>query len=285
MLPYTWRRLLTMVRILLGLSGLTLQLISSSFGITDTVILFAAYTAYACVALFWRGLEDSGYPTLALLLDLVFFVLSTTSSVTYSYWVSAVFFAFVLLAAVILHDWWKPPLLGAASVAFLYAAQTQQMGALMPALIASTLVASVLAIEREYLDERLSTASRQTVLYRYDAERAREAERQRIAADFHDGPLQSFISFHMRLELIRKLLLRDKNAATEELTQLQEICKTQVNDLRAFVRSMRPIDVGGSLNATLRRVVEQFQKDSGIAATFRSTEFLEPAEPEISLEL
>src|SRR5258708_18074750 len=102
MLPYTWRRLLTMVRILLGLSGLTLQLISNSFAINDTVILFGAYTAYACVALFWRGLEDSGYPTLALLLDLAFFVLSTTRHVAYSYWISAGFFALLLLAAVIL---------------------------------------------------------------------------------------------------------------------------------------------------------------------------------------
>jgi signal transduction histidine kinase len=66
---------------------------------------------------------------------------------------------------------------------------------------------------------------------------------------------------------------------------LQELCKSQVNELRAFVRSMRPVDVEGSLNATLRRVVEQFQKDSGISATFVSTEFLEPSEPEISLEL
>jgi signal transduction histidine kinase len=285
MLPYTWRRVLTMVRILLGLSGLTLQLISSSFAPTDTVILFAAYTAYACVALFWRGLEDSGYPTLALLLDLVFFVLSTTSNVAYSYWVSAVFFAFVLLAGVMLHDWWKPPLLGAASVAFLYAAQTQQMGALMPALIASTIVASVLAIERQYLEERLSNASRQTVLYRYDAEKARESERQRIAADFHDGPLQSFISFQMRLEIIKKLLVRDQTAAAEELVQLQDLCKSQVNELRTFVRSMRPVDVDGSLSATLRRVVQQFQKDTGVPCTFVSSDFVEPAEPEVSLEL
>ncbi|MDP8981552.1 MAG: sensor histidine kinase [Acidobacteriota bacterium] len=285
MLPYTWRRVLTMVRILLGLSGLTLQLISSSFAPTDTVILFAAYTAYACVALFWRGLEDSGYPTLALLLDLVFFVLSTTSNVAYSYWVSAVFFAFVLLAGVMLHDWWKPPLLGAASVAFLYAAQTQQMGALMPALIASTIVASVLAIERQYLEERLSSASRQTVLYRYDAEKARESERQRIAADFHDGPLQSFISFQMRLEIIKKLLVRDQTAAAEELVQLQDLCKSQVNELRTFVRSMRPVDVDGSLSATLRRVVQQFQKDTGVPCTFVSSDFVEPAEPEVSLEL
>jgi len=45
------------------------------------------------------------------------------------------------------------------------------------------------------------------------------------------------------------------------------------------------VDIEGSLNATLRRVVEQFQKDSGIPATFVSGDFAEPAEPEVSLEL
>jgi signal transduction histidine kinase len=89
----------------------------------------------------------------------------------------------------------------------------------------------------------------------------------------------------MRLEIIRKLLLRDVGSATEELHQLQELCKNQVNELRSFVRSMRPVDVEGSLNATLRRVVEQFQKDSGIPSSFVSAEFLEPSEPEVSLEL
>ena len=58
--------------------------------------------------------------------------------------------------------------------------------------------------------------------------------------------------------------MRDQVAGTEELHQLQELCETQVNELRSFVRSMRPVDVEGSLNATLRRVVEQFQKESGI---------------------
>ena len=50
---------------------------------------------------------------------------------------------------------------------------------------------------------------RNNVIIRSQAEGAREAERQRIAADFHDGPLQSFISFQMRLEVIKKLLARD----------------------------------------------------------------------------
>jgi signal transduction histidine kinase len=285
MLPTSWRRLLSLIRILLGMSCLAIQLVASSFAVTDTVILFAGYTIYACVALFWRSLEDSGYPSLALVLDFVFFFLSTTSSASYSYWVSSVFYAYLLIVAVMLHPWWKAVSLVAASLLLVYAASPMHAAFLRPGLIAAGILGCVLAIQREYLEERLSNASRQTVLYRYDAEKARESERQRIAADFHDGPLQSFISFQMRLEIIRKLLLRDQIAATEELVQLQELCKSQVNELRSFVRSMRPVDVEGSLNATLRRVVEQFQKDSGIPASFVSAEFLEPAEPEVSLEL
>jgi signal transduction histidine kinase len=267
------------------MSCLTIQLVSSSFTPTDMVVLFAGYTVYALVALFWKSLEESGYPSLALLLDFVFFFLSTTSSASYSYWVSSVFYAYILIVAVMLHNWWKAVSVVVASMLLLYAANPLHAAFLRPGLIAAGILGCVLAIQREYLEERLSNASRQTVLYRYDAEKARESERQRIAADFHDGPLQSFISFQMRLEIIRKLLIRDQTAATEELVQLQELCKSQVNELRSFVRSMRPVDVEGSLNATLRRVVEQFQKDSGIPATFVSAEFLEPAEPEVSLEL
>jgi signal transduction histidine kinase len=286
MLPTSWRRLLSLIRILLGMSCLATQLISSSFVWTNSVILFAVYTAYACVGLFWRSLEDWGYPTAALIVDFSFFFLAATSGAAYGYWVSSAFYAYVLLAAVTLHKWWKTLIVATAAILLLYALPALRGAEMLrPALIAAGILGSVLAIQREYLEERLSNASRQTVLYRYDAERAREAERQRIAADFHDGPLQSFISFQMRLEIIRKLLLRDQAAGTEELEQLQELCKMQVNELRTFVRSMRPVDVEGSLTATLRRVVEQFQKDSGIPTTFVSAEFLEPAEPEVSLEL
>src|ERR1700756_596916 len=96
---------------------------------------------------------------------------------------------------------------------------------LRPGLIAAGILGCVLAIQREYLEERLSNASRQTVLYRYDGEKARESERQRSAADFHDGPLQSFISFQMRLEIIRKLLSRDIHSAGDELRPLQALCR------------------------------------------------------------
>src|SRR5579863_8285937 len=285
MLPHSWRRLLSLIRVLLALSCLTTQLIASSSVPTDKVVLFAAYAVYACVAMFWRSLEESGYPTLSLILDFVFFFLSVMSSASYSYWVSSVFYAYVLLVAIMLHNWWKALIIGVGAVVLVYVVNPLHASVLRPGLISAGILACVVAIQREYLEDRLANASRQTVLYRYDAEKARESERQRIAADFHDGPLQSFISFQMRLEIVRKLLMRDQTAAVEELVQLQELCKGQVNELRSFVRSMRPVDVEGSLNATLRRVVEQFSKDSGIPATFVSAVFMEPAEPEISLEL
>jgi len=57
------------------------------------------------------------------------------------------------------------------------------------------------------------------VLFRSESEKARQAERERIAADFHDGPQQSFISLQMRLEVLRRLLEQDPEAARRELLE------------------------------------------------------------------
>ncbi len=66
------------------MSCLATQLIYSSFVWTNTAILFAAYVIYACVVLFWRSLEDAGYPTIALLIDFGFFFLSAIGSAAYA---------------------------------------------------------------------------------------------------------------------------------------------------------------------------------------------------------
>jgi signal transduction histidine kinase len=131
----------------------------------------------------------------------------------------------------------------------------------------------------------MSSTLRHNVIIRSQAQGAREAERQRMAHDFHDGPLQSFISFQMRLEVIKKLLSRDVAAAADELRQLQDLCRTQVGELRGFVRSMRPDEEGVSLSASLSRMVEQFQRETGISSTFSAGDFHDPAETEVSLEL
>ncbi len=222
---------------------------------------------------------------LALAIDCGFLFAALASDAPLAYWIAIVFLVFVVCMAVLRHYWWGPVVITVLSIAILQLFQPAFYSILLPVLIGAGLLGSVVALDRHLIRGRLDSALNQIVLYRYDAERAREAERQRIAADFHDGPLQSFISFQMRLEIIRKLLGRDRAAAEDELHQLQELTKTQVQELRAFVRGMRPVDVDGSLNASLRRVVDQFQKDSGISASFVSAEFVDGAEPEVSLEL
>ncbi len=280
-----WQRLLRTARLVLGMSCLTVELVHSHFAVTESGVLFASFTAYAFIALVWKGLEDTGYALLALAVDTIFFFLSLSSSAPMIYWVSAAFYAYLLLTTIVLHDWWKALFIATSSIALVNFLQPLHSGILLPLLVSAGILGCLVAIEHGLLSERAASASRQSVLHRYEAEKSRESERQRIAADFHDGPLQSFIAFQMRLELIRKLLLRRQGGALEELEQLQQLTKGQVNELRTFVRSMRPVDVDGSLNATLRRVIEQFQKDSGIPASFVCGEFLDPTEPEISLEI
>jgi signal transduction histidine kinase len=48
---------------------------------------------------------------------------------------------------------------------------------------------------------------------------------------------------------------------------------------------MRPTDEGVSLNASLSRMLEQFQRETGISSTFMAGDFHDPAETEVSLEL
>ena len=118
------------------------------------------------------------------------------------------------------------------------------------------------AAEIERLAEALSAAEK-------TVQKTKEEEAKRIAGDFHDGPLQSFISLQMRLEILRKLLERDFNAGMEDLRQLQVLAQQQIRDLRAFLHAMRPLDVdGGNMVANARRAAESFQKETGIPVTF-----------------
>jgi signal transduction histidine kinase len=137
----------------------------------------------------------------------------------------------------------------------------------------TTAVAGVLAYAFAVYKRRLESTIRSQALQaseaKEEARRATETERQRIASDFHDGPLQSFISLQMRLEIVRKLLERDFRAGMDDLQDLQSLAQQQVKELRAFVRSMRPLELqGANLYASGRRVCENFQKESGIPVTF-----------------
>lgn len=288
MLPHIWRLSLSGTRVLLGLGSLAAYNWNrphERFAAAAPIFLIA-YTIYGLVVLFWRNLESARHELAGLVIDTSFFILwSSISITTAGLWLSAAEYAYLAVVCILLHDLSRAAWVFGATILFAIFVQSPQGALLRPFVFVGAALGTASLLQKEQVQERLSSASRLNVLYRHEAQRAREEERQRIAADFHDGPLQSFISFQMRLEIVKKLLKRDLAKATQELLQLQDLCKGQVSELRSFVRSMRPPEDGMSLSASIRRMVEQFQKDTGIASTFLAGEFTDPPDTEVSLEI
>jgi signal transduction histidine kinase len=283
MVPYRGRLALRIARLVVALACGAWYIRAAGLELSWISALLAAYAAYALGALFDIGYETPLRSAIAIVADSTFFAL--WAWLTPEGWEPAVACAYLLASAVLLHDLLRASIAAAVALFIAVVLPPQGMGPLVWTVVALAGVAAAVGVFKNYLEHRMSATLRANVIIRHQAQGAREAERQRIAADFHDGPLQSFISFQMRLEIIRRLMARDADAAAEELRQLQELCKAQVMDLRSFVRSMRPADEGMGLAASLSRMTELFQRDTGVASSFTSGELRDPAETEVSLEL
>jgi signal transduction histidine kinase len=286
MVPYRGRLALRLARTVLALACLAWYFFAAGGRSAWVLAGIGAYLIFAAGTLVEAHFDSRRLALIALIVDTGFFAFWTWAAPAGP--MPALVFGFLLAAAVVAHSVARVSMVVAfaAIVALLLILGGESGGnALAWTVIASSAVVIALAFHKGYLERRLSHTMRHNVLIRSQAQGAREAERERIAADFHDGPLQSFISFQMRLEIVRKLLGRDREAAAEELRQLQELCHSQVSELRSFVRSMRPVDDGASLSASLSRMVEQFQRDTNIFASFSSGDFHDPDETQVSLEV
>ena len=214
------------------------------------------------------GVLGIGFVLLSLLVDTVFFLICAADAGEQSIWLTSLFYLYVLLSAALLHTTREVFIVVGVSLAFFFIAKPTATLVFSPTLLLAGTAASILAMHLKGVQERLGEAARQADNLRVEAELASEAERQRIAADFHDGPLQSFVGMQMRLEVLKKLLERDPQAAAEELASLQQLCTSQTAELRAFVRGMRPVEVDGAgLLPSIRKLVAGFEKESGFAAT------------------
>jgi signal transduction histidine kinase len=281
--PQSWRVALRAARLAVA-SGCVFVSLNAE-GVSWAIGVWVCFVLCAIAAFFWRGISRPANSLFALFIDIVFFLIWM-----YSYGpgilmlaLTCAFYAYLILFSALVHSW-RETLITAASVAlFLILTQRAGLLPLYTAVFVTGFVACLLMAQKRLLVARLEAAARASLLSRAEAEKAREGERQRIAADFHDGPLQSFISFQMRLEIVRKMLLRDAAAGMSELEQLQSLCHTQVAELRAFVRAMRPPDddSAGLVTAT-SRLLELFQKDTGIVATLHRGKSISQDEPEPS---
>ena len=292
MIPHTWRFSLSLSRAAVALTFLVIYYLSIRSLLQIPGLAFLWYFLCSVIAVWWRP-TPAYWVAIAMLagdaLMSLFWVAIYSGAIgNPELWfrVSAASWIFVLSSAALTQQPWLVGALTLFALLTLSMIPTANSTNLTALVVCGGVIAIVSSLQKQNYEGRLQQLSRQNVLLRVDVQKSREHERQRIAADFHDGPLQAFIGFLMRLELLRKLMERDVNRAMDELKQLQVIAKQQVNDLRAFVRSMRPAEVeGSSLAASVSRLVEQFQRDVGITATFSSADFDEPPETETALEV
>ena len=277
-----WFRLLATVRLLLAVAAMVLG-VAGWPGNRTLTMLAGAYAAYCALALTpWLPARR---PLVSLLIDTAAFMLvaSLTSPVTP--WIGTAFYVYLLLSAAFQLSWREVWMVVVACMAFYLIARPAGAERSIPLLSMVGILASALALEKRALLERLQGASAETAFFQNEAEQAREQERQRIANDFHDGPLQSFISLQMRLEFLRHMLDRSPATARDELLQVQDLLKNQVGELRAWLRGMRPIQMEGNFSTAVRRLVDEFKKDSGIATSLYCPELKEAAETESSIEI
>jgi len=264
-----WGHVVSWARFGLAAAALALTLLllpSAGMLFYSLLALYILYSAVLAV----RGRGQTGMlGLLALFSDAVFFLILASYSTERLVWLSSIFFLYVLAEAVTFYSPVETVVITGVAAAYCALVPSEALRQIERTVaVAGTLAIGFAMHKRrqEAFVENLTDKLKETQKI---AEKAREEERQRIASDFHDGPLQSVISMQMRLEILRKLLERDFNGGMADLLQLQALAQTQVRDLRGFLHSMRPVDVdGGNLVATARRTAESFQKESGIPVTF-----------------
>ena len=286
MVPYLWRRHLAVSRAIISSGCLALYLAAPVPPTTAITLVVGAFVFYSLFVLVRDTIETSVYPLHVLTLDLMMFFICALHPSDQGYWLSMLAYFYVLMLGALMYTWRNVISVVAACVGFFAIVRPPVTFSLWPTVVLAGTLAILLTIQKQHFQQRLSAALKRSVLARTEAETARESERQRIAADFHDGPLQSFISFQMRLEIIRKLMARDQEAALKELQQLQELGKSQVTELRSFVRNMQPVEMhAAGLQASLRELIGNFERDSGIEAALDCSELQDPARQELATEV
>ena len=106
-------------------------------------------------------------------------------------------------------------------------------------------------------------------------ERSRELsimeERNRIAHELHDAVTQKLFSLRLTAEAAAALVTRDPGRAAAELDTVRGLAAGAIDELKAIVVGLRPIDLGGDgLGAALRRQAELLDRVHPATVTFTS---------------
>lgn len=91
-----------------------------------------------------------------------------------------------------------------------------------------------------------------------------EEARKKLARDLHDGPTQSVAAMAMRVNLARRMIDRDSNAAKEELEKIEELARRTTKEIRHMLFTLRPLVLESQgLKAALQAMADKMKETYG----------------------
>lgn len=285
-LPWNARRWMAAARLAVAVLWLAANFIAEVPSAWTAVIgpsLFAVFAA-AVLATDWKPQPE--IHLLPFLADMTFFTIAVGYGPDPGAWVSSIFYAYLLSSALLLHPWWHLWVLSGATALSLVVLQPVGREPLVRFAVWSLLVVWPAAICKRRAEHLIAKLRQELQESEERVRQIRDSERQKIAGDIHDGPLQSFIALQLRLEVLGRLMLRKPDQAAKELQEILALHKSQIAEIRAFLRGMRPLEIRpGGLAAALREVAAEFRKNSGIQVSFENPEPVEVSSVEVSTEI
>ncbi len=94
-----------------------------------------------------------------------------------------------------------------------------------------------------FLASQVALAVRNAQAYLRAEELAIQEERNRIAREIHDGLAQSLAFMALRLDLVERLLDRDREGAMRALDEVRKTLRAQIREVRRSLFALRPIDL------------------------------------------
>ncbi len=111
-----------------------------------------------------------------------------------------------------------------------------------------------------------------------------EEARKKLARDLHDGPTQSVAAMAMRLNITKRMLGKDVNAAGEEINKLEELAHRTTKEIRHMLFTLRPLilesqGLAPALQSMADKMMETFSQKVTISVDERVASQLEMGKP------
>lgn len=113
---------------------------------------------------------------------------------------------------------------------------------------------------------------------------AAEEERQKVAREIYNGPINRIISAENEALRCQNIINEDKNEAKRSMQSLKTLVRESVADIRKIIYNLRPMSLDDlGLATTLRRYVENFEDENYVNVTLNTIGLEREIKPIISL--